>query len=66
MTIVEKLSKYIKDSYYEMKHVTWPTKEEVRRHTILVIAMSLAVAAFLGLADYLLQIGLGKLIVAVK
>ena len=66
MTIIQKVSKYFKDSYFEMKHVTWPTRQEIKQHTVLVIAMSLAMAAFLGFCDYLLNIGFEQLIAFVK
>lgn len=66
MTITQKASKYLKDSYFEMKQVTWPTRQELKQHTVLVIAMSLAVAAFLGSCDYLLNIGFEQLIAFVK
>ena len=62
MSNAHKLIQYIKDSKEELKHVTWPTKIEVRRHTILVIAVSLGVAAFLGMIDYILNFGLEKII----
>lgn len=66
MTIAQKVTKYLKDSYFEMKHVTWPTRKELKQHTILVIAMSLAVATFLGFCDYVLNIGFAQLLAFVK
>jgi preprotein translocase subunit SecE len=47
-----KLSSYIKSSIEEMKKVTWPTKKETYNYTVLVIGISLGVAAFLGALDY--------------
>jgi preprotein translocase subunit SecE len=47
-----KLSNYIKSSIEEMKKVTWPTKKETYNYTVLVIGISLGVAAFLGALDY--------------
>ena len=60
--MTNKLVQYIKDSKDELKNVTWPTKKEVKHHTVLVVAISLGVAAFLGVVDYLLNIGLGRII----
>lgn len=54
MSQLNKLVQYIKDSKNEVKKVTWPTKKEVKQHTILVIIISLAVALFLGLVDVFL------------
>jgi preprotein translocase subunit SecE len=65
-TITEKTAQYFRESYFEMKNVTWPTKEEIKQHTILVVAISLAVAAFLGLIDYILTSGLTQLINLLK
>ncbi|MFA5124426.1 MAG: preprotein translocase subunit SecE [Patescibacteria group bacterium] len=66
MSFTENTAKYLKDSYAEMKNVTWPTKKEIKQHTILVIGISLAVALFLGLVDFLLTVGLENLINFVK
>lgn len=37
----------------ELVKVNWPTKDQLIRYTILVIAISLAVAVFLGALDTL-------------
>lgn len=46
------LINYIKETKAEMSHVNWPTKEQTIRFTILVILTSVAVAAVLGIADF--------------
>jgi preprotein translocase subunit SecE len=50
---MNKIVNYIKDSIQEMKKVTWPTKEETKNYTLLVIGISLGVAVFLGALDYI-------------
>lgn len=50
---MNKLINYLKGSVEEMKKVTWPTKKETYNYTLLVIGISLAVAAFLGALDYI-------------
>ena len=35
----------------ELRRVTWPTREESMRLTLIVLAISAAVGAFLGLVD---------------
>ena len=35
----------------ELRRVTWPSREETVRLTIIVIAVSVAIGAFLGLVD---------------
>lgn len=49
---MSKLSQYINDSRVELKKVIWPSKKETRNHTLMVIGISLGVAAFLGVVDY--------------
>ena len=44
--------KYIRDSKEELLKVTWPSKEKTINSTILVISVSIAIAAFLGGLDY--------------
>lgn len=56
--IANKLVNYIKGSVEEMKKVTWPTKKETKNYTLLVIGISLAVAALLGILDYIFFYGL--------
>jgi len=51
LSMISKIKEYFKESYYELKKVNWPTKNETVRLTIVVIGFSLAVAAFLGLLD---------------
>ncbi|HLC63929.1 MAG TPA: preprotein translocase subunit SecE [Patescibacteria group bacterium] len=46
---------YIKDSRAELRKVVWPTKKQTKNHTLMVIAISLAVAFFLGAVDYVLN-----------
>ncbi|MDP3899767.1 MAG: preprotein translocase subunit SecE [bacterium] len=58
MNILAKSSKYVADSFHEMKKVTWPTKKETQQYTILVIAISLIVALYLGGLDYIFNFGL--------
>lgn len=55
--------KYVKESYAEFKKVTWPSKKEIKNHTLVVVFLSLALAAFLGLLDYIFTFGLNKLII---
>ncbi len=49
-----KLVDYIKNSIIELKKVDWPTKDQIIKHTLLVVAISLGMAAFLGIIDFIL------------
>ena len=53
---------YLKEVRFEIKKVSWPSKEKVITHTQVVIVVSMAFGAFLAVSDYLLAQGL-KLIV---
>ncbi|MGI5827376.1 MAG: preprotein translocase subunit SecE [Patescibacteria group bacterium] len=55
---MNKIINYIKASIEELKKVSWPTKKETYHYTVLVIVVSLAVAAYLGGLDYLFTLGL--------
>ncbi len=48
-----KVNTFLKESYREFRRVNWPTQKETVRFTVVVIVISLAVAAYLGLLDYI-------------
>lgn len=54
-----KLITYLKDTRGEMRHVSWPTRKQAIEFTIVVIAISVLTALFLGVFDafftYLLE-----------
>ena len=60
---MSKLSEYIKGSVEEMKKVTWPTRKETKNYTLLVVGISIAIAAFLGALDYVFSFGLSFLLI---
>jgi preprotein translocase subunit SecE len=45
--------KFFKDVKGELRHVSWPTKQQAIGYTILVILISLFVAIYLGAFDWL-------------
>ncbi|MBI3115516.1 MAG: preprotein translocase subunit SecE [Candidatus Kerfeldbacteria bacterium] len=53
--MANRLTRYIGESREELRKVVWPTRRETTSHTFMVIAISLAVAAFLGLVDFVLN-----------
>lgn len=57
-----KLVNYLVESKKELKKVTWPTKKETTKHTLIVIGLSLFVAAFLGALDFVFSKLLGMVI----
>jgi preprotein translocase subunit SecE len=47
----EKIIGFFNDVVKEMKKVTWPTKEELKESTTIVIVVCLIIAAFTYLID---------------
>jgi len=62
MDIFSKITNFFKDVRVELKKVTWPTRQEAIKHTIAVVAVTAAVAIFLGAADFLFQFLINLLI----
>ncbi|MDO8555440.1 MAG: preprotein translocase subunit SecE [bacterium] len=58
----QKLTNYLKGTKLELKQVNWPTKKQTINFTLLVIGVSLFVAAFLGAFDKLFSFLLGFII----
>lgn len=50
---MKRLIQYVRDTRGELKHVSWPTTKQATVFTILVIAISLLVAALLGFFDFI-------------
>lgn len=53
--MVNKLTTFLKETQLELKKVTWPTREETIRYTVMVIVISVVVAIFLGVLDYIFR-----------
>jgi preprotein translocase subunit SecE len=51
--MLTKIQTYFKEVFVEMKKVNWPTRKETIRYTLLVIGISVAVAAYLGGLDFI-------------
>ncbi|MDT8283975.1 MAG: preprotein translocase subunit SecE [Thermovirgaceae bacterium] len=49
-----KLFGFIREAKAELKRVTWPSRQQVWYSTLVVIAVTFLVAAFLGIVDVLL------------
>ena len=56
------LIQYVKDSKAELKKVTWPSKKDTIKYSLLVIAISVGVAVFFGGLDWFLSLGLEQLL----
>ena len=60
---MSKLITYLKESRAELMKVAWPSRKQTRDSTIIVIIVSIAVAIFLGVLDYLIEQGIMNFIV---
>jgi preprotein translocase subunit SecE len=52
MNFFTKIATFLKEVRLEMKKVNWPTRQETIRYTLIVLGISIAVAAFLGSLDF--------------
>lgn len=51
---------YLKDTQGELRHVAWPTRVQTIVYTVIVILLSLFIAVYLGLFDYIFTTGLSR------
>jgi preprotein translocase subunit SecE len=58
---VGKLVDFFKNSYAELRKVTWPSREEVGSSTKVVLISVVIFAVVLGLLDYLFLAGIDLL-----
>jgi preprotein translocase subunit SecE len=52
---------FLKEVRVESTKVSWPSRNELRDSTIVVIVMVFIVTVFIGVADRLLSLGIGSL-----
>jgi preprotein translocase SecE subunit len=53
---------YLNDTRSELRHVAWPTRMQTVIYTIIVIALSLLVAVYLGFFDFIFTTGLARVV----
>lgn len=53
---------YIESSLQEIRKVTWPTRQQAVRMTVLVIGFCLVAAVILGAVDFVFNLGYRKLV----
>ncbi|RXK81547.1 preprotein translocase subunit SecE [Chlorobaculum sp. 24CR] len=59
---IEKADKYYRDVVGEMRKVSWPTKEEVKDMTVVVLTVSGILALFTFAVDWVINTVMGKLL----
>lgn len=55
--------KYFKETRAELRKVTWPTREETKSLTTIIVIVTVAMAVFLGLLDYIFQVIVAGIII---
>jgi preprotein translocase subunit SecE len=61
MSLTERVRTFFKEVQVEIRKVSWPTRNELRDSTIVVIATVLIVAAYVGAVDRVLGAAIGLL-----
>ncbi len=56
------LLRYFQEAREELRKVTWPSQQEVILYSSLVIIISVVMAAYLGLLDWIFTLGLEELV----
>ncbi|OGI75712.1 preprotein translocase subunit SecE [Candidatus Nomurabacteria bacterium RIFCSPHIGHO2_02_FULL_42_19] len=59
---MSKLVEYLKDTKTELKHVIWPSRSQTLYYTLIVVALSVLIAYFLGIFDFIFSTGLEKIL----
>ena len=61
MMLVDRFRDFVKDVRAEATKVSWPTRNELRDSTIVVIVTCIIVMTFIGIVDRILTWGVGLL-----
>jgi len=57
-----KITRFFKEVKSELKKVTWPSKKQVTRNTLVVIAAVILIGIVIWVLDLLFSLGLGSFI----
>ncbi len=53
MLTIEKIKIFLKEALVELKRVSWLTRKDIVRYTLIVLGVTIIVAAFLGGLDFI-------------
>ncbi len=59
---IGKANQYYRDVIGEMRKVVWPSREEIKDLTIVVLTVSVILALFTFLVDWVINFVMGKLL----
>jgi preprotein translocase subunit SecE len=57
----DRVRKYIEEHRREMRLVTWPSRDQVRSTTVVVLATVAFFGVYFGIVDYILALGQTRL-----
>ena len=57
--MIEKIRQFLREVRAEMEKVSWPGRQEVQAATIVIIALVVLLAVFIGAVDYVVSRVLG-------
>ncbi len=60
--MIEKFRNYVREVWLEMSKVTWPTRNELRESTLVVIVATFIVTLFIFVVDRIMDTGLSGII----
>jgi len=52
---MKKIIQFFKEAYEELKKVSWPSKDELKESTLVVIITTIIISLFLGVVDKLIS-----------
>jgi preprotein translocase subunit SecE len=61
MAWTERIRDFVKEVQVEIRKVSWPTRQELRDSTLVVIATVMIVAVYVGIVDRVLGMAVGLL-----
>jgi preprotein translocase subunit SecE len=56
--VLQRIRRFLDESYSELKKVTWPTRQQALNLTVLVFLVSLVVGVFISVFDFVFTQGL--------
>lgn len=59
---MSKITEYLKETKTELKHVIWPSRSQAFFYTLIVIVLSVIIAYYLGIFDFIFSRILEKII----
>lgn len=59
---MSKFTEYLRETKTELKHVIWPTKKQTTYYTLIVIILSVVIAYYLGIFDFIFSRVLQKVL----